>query len=90
MNTNESIGNTTVDKAIARNHGMLWDGFFHPLIKLDEYNKLLEDIRAVIANPELQAELETRWRNEDRLHSEEINTLLQDARYACLYLELAA
>ena len=89
MNTNESIGNTTVDKAIARNHGMLWDGFFHPLIKLDEYNKLLEDIRAVIANPELQAELETRWRNEDRLHSEEINTLLQDARYACLYLELA-
>ncbi|WP_454834188.1 hypothetical protein [Pseudomonas lini] len=89
MNTNESIGSTTVGKAIARNHGMLWDSFFHPLLGLEEYNKLLEDIRAVTDNPALQAELETRWRNEDSQQSEEINTLLQDVRYACLYLELA-
>jgi hypothetical protein len=89
MNTNESIGSTTVGKAIARNHGMLWDSFFHPLLGLEEYKKLLEDIRAVTDNPALQAELETRWRNEDSQQSEEVNTLLQRARYACLHLELA-
>lgn len=68
---------------------MLRDHFFDPLLELDDHIKLLEDIRAVIDNPALQAELETRWRNEDSQLSEEVNTLLQDVRYACLYLELA-
>ncbi|MBM0211279.1 hypothetical protein ALQ72_00470 [Pseudomonas syringae pv. maculicola] len=86
---NESIGNTTVGEAIARNHHMLWDHFFDPLLELDDHVKLLEDIRAVIGDPALQAELETRWRNEDSQLSEEVNILLQDVRYACLYLELA-
>lgn len=86
---NESIGSTTVDKAIARNHEMLWDSFFHPLLGLEKYKKLLEDIRAVTSDVVLQAELETRWRDEDSQQSEEINTLLQEVRFACLHLELA-
>ncbi|WP_223511360.1 hypothetical protein [Pseudomonas sp. GL-B-19] len=89
MSTNENIGSTTVDKAIARNHDMLLDSFFHPLLGLEEYKKLLEDIRAITDNPALQAELEIRWMDEDSQQSEKIKTLLQDARYACLYLELA-
>ena len=84
---NESIGNTTIVEAIARNHSMLRDHFFESLLDLDDYIQLLQSIRAVTDNSALQAELETRWRNEDSQQNEEINTLLHHVRYACLYLE---
>lgn len=86
---NESIGNTTIGEAIARNFGILHEHFFKPILGSDGQIKLLEDIRAVTNDPALQAALETRWRNEDSQQSDEINTLLQRVRDACLYLELA-
>lgn len=88
-NMNESIGNTTIDEAIARNHQILLDHFFDSLLELDDYIKLLKEIRAAISDPALQVELETHWRNEDSQQSEETTTLLHHVRYACLYLELA-
>jgi hypothetical protein len=87
---NESIGNTTVVEAIARNHSMLRDHFFDSLLDLDHYIQLLEGIREVTSNPALQAELETRWENEDIQRDEAIKTLLHHVRYACLYLELGS
>ena len=89
-NMNKSIGNTTIGEAIARNHGLLWHHFFDSLLNLDDYTQLLERIRAVTGNPALQAELETRWENEDVQRDEAINTLLHHVRYACLYLELGS
>lgn len=89
-NTNESIGNTTIGEAIARNHGLLWHHFFDSLLSLDDYTQLLNSIRAVTGNPALQAELETSWENEDIQQDEAINTLLHHVRYACLYLELGS
>lgn len=86
---NESVGNTTIDEAIARNHRILLDHFFEPLLELDDYIKLLEDIRAAISDPVLQVELEARWRNEDIQRDEATSTLLRHVKYACLYLELA-
>jgi hypothetical protein len=89
VNTNEIIGNTSIVAAIDRNYGILDDHFFKPILGSEEQIKLLKDIRAVTNDPALQADLETRWRNEDSQQSKKINTLLRDARYACLYLELA-
>lgn len=86
---NERVGNTTIDEAIARNHRILLDHFFDPLLELDDYIKLLEDIRAAISDPALQVELEARWRNEDIQRGEATSTLLRHVKYACLYLELA-
>lgn len=87
---NESIGNTTIGEAIARNHGLLWHHFFDSLLNLDDYTKLLGSIRAVTGNPALQAELETRWENEDIQQNQAISILLHQVRYACLYLELGS
>ncbi|MFC6337771.1 hypothetical protein GIR22_23120 [Pseudomonas sp. CCM 7891] len=87
---NQSIGNTTIGEAIARNHGLLWHHFFDSLLNLDDYTQLFESIRAVTGNPALQAELETRWEDKDIQQDEEINTLLHHVRYACLYLELGS
>lgn len=87
---NESIGNTTVVEAIARNHSLLRDHFFDSVLDLDHYIQLLEGIRAVIGNPALQAELETQWENEDIQLDEAVKTLLHHVRYACLYLELGS
>lgn len=89
-NINESIGNTTIGEAIARNHDLLWHHFFDSLLSLDDYTQLLDSIRAVTGNPALQAELETRWENEHIQQDEAINTLLHHVRYACLYLELGS
>lgn len=87
---NESIGNTTIGEAIARNHGLLVHHFFDSLLNLDDYTQLFESIRAVTGNPALQAELETRWEDKDIQQDQEINTLLHHVRYACLYLELGS
>lgn len=89
VSTNEMIGNTSVVAAIDRNYGILDDHFFKPILGDEEQIKLLKDIRAVTNDPALQADLETRWRLEDSQKGKKINTLLRDARYACLYLELA-
>lgn len=86
----ESIGNTTVVEAIARNHSLLLDHFFDSLLDPDHYIQLLESIREVTGNPALQAELETRWENEDIQLDEAVKTLLHHVRYACLYLELGS
>jgi hypothetical protein len=88
-NMNEKIGNTSILEAIARNYSMLQHHFFDSPLSNEDYVKLLEDIIAVIKNPIRQAELEARWKDEDRQQTEEINALLQEVRYACLYLELA-
>ncbi|QLG91207.1 hypothetical protein HZF02_04240 [Pseudomonas yamanorum] len=95
-NINESIGNTTIDEAIDRNHGILLQHFFEPLLERDEHLKLLEDIRLVTNDPELQGKLMENWEHEvyetdwkTNGINERINTLLQHVRYACLYLELA-
>ncbi|WP_033049353.1 hypothetical protein [Pseudomonas sp. GM21] len=96
INTNERIGNTTPRSAIDRNHHFLFNNFFEPLFALDEYIKLLEDIRAVTSDPALQGKLMTTWEHEVYKRSEdtkgldeEINVLLVHVRHACLYLELA-
>lgn len=89
-NMNNSIGNTTIGEAIARNHGLLGHHFFDSLHNLDDYTQLLESIRAVTDNPALQAKLETCWEDEDIQQDEEFNTLLHQVRYACLYLELGS
>lgn len=86
---NESIGNTTIGEAIARNHSLLRDHFFDSPIYLDDYVLLLKDIHAITNDPVLQAELEIRWRNENSPQDKKTNTLLHHVRYACLYLELA-
>lgn len=96
INMNESIGKTTIGEAIGRNHGILLQHFFEPLLERDEHLKLLEDIRLVTSDPELQGKLMEDWEHEVyepgcKIHglNEEINILLQRVRYACLYLELA-
>jgi len=96
ISMNESIGQTTVSEAIGRNHGFLLQHFFEPLLERDEHLKLLEDIRLVTSDPELQGKLVGNWEHEAyetgcKIHGidEEINILLQRVRYACLYLELA-
>lgn len=89
VTTNQSIGNTSIVAAIDRNYGILDDHFFKPILGDEEQIKLLKDIRAVTNDPALQADLEARWRLEDSQQSKEIKILLRDARYACLYLELA-
>lgn len=93
---NESIGKTTVIEAIGRNHGILLQHFFKPLLERDEHLKLLEDISLVTSDPELQGKLMENWEHEAyetacKIHEldEEINITLQRVRYACLYLELA-
>lgn len=87
--TNNQIANTTVAESIARNQRILLDSSFDPFLDREEYIKLREDIRAVTSDVARQAELEQRWTNEVNQHDEETNILLQHARYACLYLELA-
>ncbi|MHC8307517.1 hypothetical protein [Pseudomonas sp. PB3P13] len=89
VNTNDMIGNTSIASAIDRNYGILDDHFFKPILGDEELIKLLKDIRAVINDPALQADLETRWSLEDSQQGNKFNTLLRDARYAYLYLELA-
>jgi len=96
INTNERIGNTTVRAAIGRNHHYLFNYFFEPLLESDEYTNLLENIRAVTSNPELQGKLISTWEHEvykcyEGIEGldEEINILFDHVRHACLYLELA-
>lgn len=88
--TNERIGNTTIDVAIARNHEILQLHFFEPLTKPDEYIKLLESIRSSINTSESQGRLEEDWYTEANKHAGEVTILLQHVKYACLYLELAS
>ncbi|MDR6165582.1 hypothetical protein CWC48_14275 [Pseudomonas sp. S10E 269] len=89
INMNKSIGLTTLGEAIARNHCLLREHIFDSPLDVDDYAQLLEAIRAVTNEPALQAELETRWRNQNSKQDEETNTLQRHVRYACLYLELA-
>ncbi|MDN3234318.1 hypothetical protein [Pseudomonas sp. WAC2] len=93
---NEHIGNITIGAAIARNQLILREHFFEPLLELEEYLKLLEDIRSVTSDPALQAQLVEKWENEvyelnEGINGldEEIAILFRHVRYACLYLELA-
>jgi hypothetical protein len=88
--TNERIGNTTIDEAIARNHEILQLHFFEPLTKPDKYIKLLKSIRSSINTPESQGRLEEDWYTEVKMHDDEVAILLQYVKYACLYLELAS
>lgn len=87
--TNERIGNTTIDEAIARNHEILQLHFFEPFTEADEYIKLLESIRSSINTPESQGQLEEDWDNEVGKH-DQVTILLKHVKYACLYLELAS
>lgn len=93
---NATIGNTTIDEAIGRNHGILLQHFFEPLLERDERLKLLEDIRLATSDTERQGKLVENWKHEVyetdlKINGidEHINTLLQHVRHACLYLELA-
>lgn len=93
---NESIGGTTINAAIERNHCILRENFFEPLLGLNDHIKLLEDIRLVTSDPGLQGKLVESWENEvyeldEEILAldEEINLLFRRVRYACLYLELA-
>ena len=88
-NMNESIGNTCIGDAIARNQELLQEHFFEPLLGRDAHIKLLNDICAVTSDPALQAELELTWNGEINEYDTEINSVLKHARYACLYIELA-
>lgn len=87
---NERIGNTTINAAIARNHHILRDHFFSPLTEPDAHLELLESIRSSISTPEFQGQLQDDWDNEASKHDDEITILLQNVKYACLYLELAS
>jgi hypothetical protein len=90
---NERIGNTTINAAIASNHEILQCHFFEPLIESDEHLKLLDSIRSCTSDLALQGQLEKSWNNEineNDENDEEISTLFQHVRYACLYLELAS
>ncbi|MNC05923.1 hypothetical protein D3C75_534210 [compost metagenome] len=88
-NSNDQIGNTTIGESIGRNQRILIDSAFEPFLEREEYIKLLEDIRTATSDAALQAELEQRWTNEVSPHNKETNILLEYARYAWLYLELA-
>ncbi|WP_081001281.1 hypothetical protein [Pseudomonas chlororaphis] len=88
-NMNERIGNTTIGEAIARNHELLQEHFFEPLLGHHAHTKLLNDISAVTNDLALQAELELTWDGEINEYDEETNTTLKHAQYACLYIELA-
>lgn len=86
---NERIGNTSIGEAIARNHGLLLEHFFEPLLGRDVYIKLLSDIRVVTSDLARQAELEQAWGSEANEYDEETKNVLKEAQYACLYIELA-
>ncbi|VVP38653.1 hypothetical protein PS850_04783 [Pseudomonas fluorescens] len=86
---NESIGNTTIDEAIAKNHWLLQKHFFEQLFKPDEYLNLLKDIQSVTSASALQADLEQSWSDEVDEYDDAPKILLREARYACLYIELA-
>lgn len=88
-NTNDQIANTTIGESIGRNRRILIDSSFEPFLEREEYIKLLKDIRTATSDAALQAALEQRWKNEVSQHDEETNILLEHARYAWLYLELA-
>lgn len=88
-NSNESIGRTTIGEAIARNHWLLKEHFFEMLLESNEYPKLLDSIRPVTSDLALQADLEQSWESEVNAHDKEINIMLKQVRYACLYAELA-
>ncbi|WP_448654060.1 hypothetical protein ACSHWC_14435 [Pseudomonas fluorescens] len=88
-NMNESIGNTSIGEAIARNHGLLLTHFFEPLLGRDVHIKLLNDISAVTSDLARQAELELTWDGEINEYDEETKSVLKHAQYACLYIELA-
>lgn len=86
---NERIGNTSIGEAIARNHGLLLEHFFKPLLGRDVYIKLLSDISVVTSDLARQAELEQAWGSEANEYDEETKSVLKEAQYACLYIELA-
>jgi len=86
---NERIGNTSIDEAIAINHGLLLENFFEPLLGQDVYIKLLSDISTVTNDLALQAELEQAWGSEVSEYDDETKSVLKEAQYACLYIELA-
>lgn len=89
MNMNERIGNTTIGEAIARNHELLQEHFFEPVLGSNAHIKLLNTISAVTNDLALQGELEQAWCDEFNEYDEEINATLKHAQYACLYIELA-
>lgn len=86
---NERIGNTSIVEAIARNHGLLLEHFFEPLLGRDAYIKLLSDISVVTSDLARQAELEQAWGIEVNEYDDETKSVLKEAHYACLYIELA-
>ncbi len=86
---NESIGNTSIGEAIARNHRLLLEHFFEPLLHRDVQIKLLNGIRAVTGDIELQAKLEQAWDGEVNEYDKEVKTVLKHVQYASLYIELA-
>ena len=88
-NMNESIGNTSIREAIARNHGLLLEHFFEPLLGPDAHINLLKDISAATSDLALQAELELTWDGEVNEYDKETNSAFKHAQYACLYIELA-
>jgi hypothetical protein len=86
---NERIGNTSIGEAIAINHGLLLEHFFEPLLDGDVYIKLLSDISVVTSDLALQAGLEQTWDSEVNEYDKETKSILKEAQYACLYIELA-
>ncbi|WP_454867171.1 hypothetical protein [Pseudomonas lini] len=88
-NMNERIGNTNISEAIARNHGLLLEHFFEPVLDRAAYIKLLNDISTVTSDLALQAELEQAWSDEVNEYDKETGSALKHAQHACLYVELA-
>lgn len=86
---NVRIGNTSIGEAIARSHGLLFEHFFEPLLGRDVYIKLLNDISLVTSDLALQTELEQAWDSEVNEYDDETKSVLKEAQYACLYIELA-
>lgn len=87
--SNRSMGRTTIGEAIDRNHFMINAYFFEMLLERDDYPKLLDIIRPVTSDLTLQGELQQSWESEVNEHDKEMNILLKQVRYACLYAELA-
>lgn len=78
----------TIDEAIGRNHAILLESFFEPLVEKSYYSQFLEKFRKPITAIEIE-EIENDTQDDDSEINDEIKNLMKHAKYACIYMTLA-
>ncbi|WP_147310781.1 hypothetical protein [Pseudomonas citronellolis] len=88
-NTISRLESQTIDEAIGRNHAILLENFFEPLIEKNYYLELLKNSRLPITTIEIEAIEHDTQDNKEPDYDDEIKNLIKHAKYACLYMALA-